>query len=93
MRGEPNSNRGQPAENKWTDEFSRKLIESSPIGIYIVQDGVFKLVSPEFQRITGYSEEELLGRSAIELVVHPEDREMVREAAEILSRGVDFPVP
>jgi len=80
MRNEVKSKQGVPADKIWTDEFSRKLIESSPIGIYIVQRGNFKLVSPEFQRITGYSEQELLGKSSMDLV-HPEDREMVREAA------------
>ncbi|MBW2093675.1 MAG: PAS domain S-box protein [Deltaproteobacteria bacterium] len=80
MKDERNSNQDRPADKKWADEFSRKLIESSPIGIYIVQGGNFKLVSPEFQRITGYSEKELLGKSSMDLV-HPEDREMVRGAA------------
>jgi len=56
------------------------LIESSPIGIYIVQEGKFILASPEFQRITGYPEAELLGRNAMDLV-HPGDREMVRDAS------------
>lgn len=80
MRDEVKNRQGVSADKIWTDDFSRKLIESSPIGIYIVQRGKFKLVSPEFQRITGYSEEELLGKSSMDLV-HPEDREMVREAA------------
>ncbi|MCD6305513.1 MAG: PAS domain S-box protein [Deltaproteobacteria bacterium] len=90
MEGENKRKRRESAENKWTDEFSRKLIESSPIGIYIVQDGVFKLVSPEFQRITGYSEQEVLGRNALDLV-HPEDRKMVREAAIAMLKKRFFP--
>jgi two-component system, cell cycle sensor histidine kinase and response regulator CckA len=80
MQDECKSEQGLPAERKWSDEFSRKLIESSPIGIYIVQRRKFKLASPEFQRITGYSEAELLGRNAADLV-HPEDRRTARDAA------------
>jgi two-component system cell cycle sensor histidine kinase/response regulator CckA len=80
MQDEPRMKQGPPAEGIWADEFSRKLIESSPIGIYIVQEGKFKLASPEFQRITGYPEAQLLGKDAADLV-YPEDKEMVRDAA------------
>ena len=86
MPDEPGMRQGLPAERTWADEFSRKLIESSPIGIYIVQEGKFKLASPEFQRITGYPEAELLGKDAADLV-HPEDREKVQNAAAAMLRG------
>ncbi|RLA92719.1 MAG: hypothetical protein DRG25_05830, partial [Deltaproteobacteria bacterium] len=73
-------------ESKWADEFSKILILTSPIGIYIVQDSKFKLVSPKFQKITGYSEDKLIGMNPLSLVF-PEDREMVREnAVKMLKR-------
>jgi len=68
------------SKRKWADEFSTKLIMTAPIGIYIVQDRKFKIVSPRFQNITGYRENELLAMNSLD-IVFPEDREMVRENA------------
>jgi len=67
-------------ESKWMDELSKALIVASPVGIYIAQDGEFKLTSPRFQAITGYSEDELVGMDPMRLVL-PEDRETVRKNA------------
>lgn len=61
-----------------TDEFSKVSTSTSPIGIYIVQDGRFKLVSPQFQKLSGDGEDELLGLGSLMLGL-PEDRSMVRE--------------
>jgi len=61
-------------------ELVSQLFLNSPIGIYIVQDGFFRFVNPEFQRITGYDESELKGTCSLDLV-HPEDREMVKDNA------------
>ncbi|RLB90540.1 MAG: hypothetical protein DRH50_12220 [Deltaproteobacteria bacterium] len=68
------------SKRKWADEFSTILIMTSPIGIYIVQDRKFKIVSPRFQDITGYRENELLAMNSLDIIL-PEDREMVRENA------------
>lgn len=59
-------------------ELSRVLLDSSPIGIYIVRDGRFLYVNPEFQRYTGYTAEELLGRNSLDIVYH-EDRNQVKQ--------------
>ncbi|MBW1707655.1 MAG: PAS domain S-box protein [Deltaproteobacteria bacterium] len=67
-------------EMRWKDEFSRLLVATSPAGIYIVQEGDFKLASPMFRKITGYEENELLGMPSLR-IVHPEDRDMVRKSA------------
>ena len=56
------------------------LFINSPIGIYIAQDGKFTFLNPEFLRISGYDEDELLGASSLG-IVHPEDRDMVRQNA------------
>ena len=48
-------------ERKQAEELFRTLSESSPVGIYIVQDGEFQFVNSQFQRYTGYSEKVLLG--------------------------------
>lgn len=33
--------------------FLVRIFINSPIGIYVVQDGKFRFVNPEFQKITG----------------------------------------
>uniref|UniRef100_A0A7C5EPD1 histidine kinase n=1 Tax=Desulfobacca acetoxidans TaxID=60893 RepID=A0A7C5EPD1_9BACT len=68
------------------EEAFHLLVDRAPIGIFIVQEGRFKLVNPGFQRITGFTSEELLGREAIELVA-PEFREQVQEAAIRMLKG------
>jgi len=73
-------------ERKQAEELYRTLASSSPVGIYIVQDGKFQFVNPQFQRYTGFSEDELLCTESIELV-HPEDRERVRENAVEMLKG------
>jgi PAS domain S-box-containing protein len=73
-------------ERKRVEEVFKTLATSSPIGIYIVQDRAFQFVSPQFQKLLGYSEEELLGMDSL-IPVHPEDREMVREHAIRMLKG------
>jgi len=64
----------------------RTLSTSSPIGIYIVQDGEFKFVNPQMEKFIGYSEEELLGTKSL-WYVFGEDRESVRENAVRMIKG------
>jgi two-component system NtrC family sensor kinase len=77
-------------ERKQAEELYRILARSSPVGVYIVQDGKFQFVNPQFQKYTGFSEDELLGRESLELV-HPEDRDRVRENAVAMLKGNLFP--
>ena len=68
-------------ELKEAEELYRTLAKSSPIGVYIVQDGKVQFVNPQLQKYTGFSEDELLDKESLE-IVHPEDRERVRENAK-----------
>jgi len=61
-----------------TENLFEILANKSPVGLCIVQDGRFCYTNPTFQNITGYREDELLGRDSLELIV-PEDKEAVRE--------------
>jgi len=66
-----------------------QLIQSkqkAPIGSYVVQDGVFRYVNPEFARITGYSENELLGRRSLS-IVHEDYLDYVRQKAVAMLKG------
>jgi PAS domain S-box-containing protein len=69
-----------------TENLFETLANKSPVGLYIVQDGKFCYTNPTFQSNTGYSEDELLGRNALELAV-PEDRKLVRENAVKMLKG------
>jgi len=71
---------------KQAEELYHTLASSSPVGVYIVQDGKFVFVNPQFKEYSGFSEEELLGTAPLKLV-HPEDRERVRERAVAMLKG------
>ncbi|MGR6836825.1 sensor domain-containing diguanylate cyclase/phosphohydrolase [Syntrophomonas erecta] len=67
-------------------ELLAALFSSSPIGIYIVQDGKFVLVNTQFQRLTGYTQEELLDTPSFQLIL-PKDRPLVRNCAVKMLKG------
>lgn len=56
------------------------IISHAGVGIYIIQNGTFVYTSPFYQKLTGYSDADLLGHNSFEHV-YPDDREMVRENA------------
>ena len=59
------------------DAYFRALIEETQELIAVVDgDGTFRYASPSFERVLGYRAQELVGRSAFELV-HPDDVETV----------------
>jgi len=62
------------------------VFEASPIGIFILQDRKFCFVNHEFQRISGYTEEELRGKEA-SMLVFVEDWEEVRSNAIKMLKG------
>ena len=68
------------AKVAWSEELAQALIRSGGMGIYIIQEGRFVYGSPQFQEVTGYTEEELLSMHPFS-IVHPEDREVVRKKA------------
>jgi PAS domain S-box-containing protein len=75
------------SERKQAEELFKTLSESSPVGVYIVQDGKYQFVNRQFQEFTGYSANELLDRDAY-MVVLPEDRETARKNAVDMLRGL-----
>ncbi|HXZ94803.1 MAG TPA: PAS domain S-box protein [Dehalococcoidia bacterium] len=62
------------------EEVAQALLRNAGLGIYIVQEGKFQYVNPLLQDLTGYTENELLGKYSLDLV-HSEDREVVRKKA------------
>jgi PAS domain S-box-containing protein len=61
-------------------EVAQALLRNGGLGIYIVQEGKFQYVNRLFQNLTGYTEEELLGKYSLDLI-HAEDRQAVRKKA------------
>jgi len=84
------------AKAKESEEMFRTLSESSIAGVYLIQDGVFKYANNALAEMFGYKPEELIGRLKNLDLVHPDDREMVREynrqrlSGEIKSIRFDF---
>jgi two-component system cell cycle sensor histidine kinase/response regulator CckA len=73
-------------KRKRLEEAFRDLFFYAPIGIFIVQNRKFKMVNPGFQKITGYSEDELLGKDCLTLATH-EFKEKIRLNAIQMLKG------
>lgn len=73
-------------ELRQPEELFRILFYSSPVGVYIVQDGHFRLVNHQLANISRYNEDELVGKPSLSLV-HPEDRNAVKEYAVKMLKG------
>lgn len=62
-----------------SEEKFRQLANKSLVGIYIIQDGVFRYVNPKLAEIFGYAEEELIDKLGPEQLVFEEDWPQVKE--------------
>lgn len=70
---------------KRSEEYFRSLIENSYDAVTVIDpSGGIGYASPSFERMTGYSPEELVGRNAFAFI-HPDD---VPRVIEDLSRGL-----
>ncbi len=58
----------------------RDLAEKSMVGIYLIQDDLFKYVNGEFAAIFGYGIEEITGRLGLKSFIYSEDLPLVEEA-------------
>ena len=68
------------------DDFSTESAEKLPIAIYVCQDGRFRWANSRFLKNTGYLADEIQGALCLSLV-HPDDRESVRNNAIAMLRG------
>ncbi len=78
--------RTEQSQRKQAEDLYTALVNSPQVGIYIAQDGKFRFVNLQFQKCFGFSTDEMLG-VATPLLVHPEDRAMVRENAVKMLKG------
>ena len=73
-----------------SEEKYSTLVEDALIGVYINKDGKIEFANDKFAAIYGYAKEELIGMDAA-LLVHPEDRLLVKELREKRLRGEKVP--
>ncbi len=74
-------------ERAQAENLYKTLTENSTTGIYIVQKGKFVFFNEVFRMNSGYNSEELLGMNSLNLI-HPEDREYVRQCAIDMLKGI-----
>jgi len=68
----------------------RNLVENSPCGIYLVQDGKFIFANEAFADIHGYSINEIIGVDSLS-IIHAEDRHLVQEIRRKRLEGAKTP--
>ncbi len=73
------------AEQRQAREWIQ-IFRNSPVGLFIIQDRKFKFVNDNFGRGGGRTVEEINGINPTQLI-HPEDRERVRENAIKMLKG------
>ena len=90
--GKPLAIQGFISDNTQRQLSEIQFIESKEnalIGSYIVQEGRFIYVNPQFISITGYEEAELIDMDSIS-IVHEDYREHVRKSAVAMLKGASL---
>lgn len=72
-------------KHEHAEQLYKNLTEQSFAGVYVVQDGVFKLINDNAASYAGYTAAELRGKPSNIMLVHPDDREdHARKSSEML---------
>ncbi len=66
------------SERKNSEDLFRVLAEKSLVGVYLIQDNIFKYINPRFAKIFKYDKEEIEQNLGPLDLTHPDDREMVQ---------------
>ena len=62
-----------------SEERLRLLSDLTMEGILIHKDGIIRDLNPSLEKLLGYEREELIGRNILEVAIHEDDREIVRQ--------------
>lgn len=65
------------AELRESEEKFRRLVEESLVGVFILHQEKFMYVNPQFEKISGYSKEQLLKNLRFDNLVHNDDLQRV----------------
>ncbi|MGO9139637.1 MAG: PAS domain S-box protein [Syntrophales bacterium] len=83
------------SEREWTEKKVREgeklfqsLTENSFAAAFIVQNGKFRYINTSAVAYAGYAAEDLIGKDS-DIIVHPDDRAMVKEKAREMLQGKD----
>lgn len=74
------------SDRKESEYLFKALSEESLVGVYLIQDGIFKYINPRLAEIFNYTKEEIEQKLGPLDLTHPEDRE---EVAENIRKRVD----
>lgn len=72
---------------KQSENMFRALSEESLVGVYLIQDGIFKYVNPRFAEIFGYERDEIINKLSPIDLTHPEFEDTVRENIDERIKG------
>jgi len=75
-------------ERRQAEELYKTLAESSLAAVFIVQDGKFRFINTSAVVYAGYTAAELIGLPS-DMIVHPEDRDVVKKKGREMLRGKD----
>jgi diguanylate cyclase (GGDEF)-like protein/PAS domain S-box-containing protein len=67
----------------------RQLVDDSPLGILIIQDGVIKFANAAMSTLLGYSPEEIIGKSMLSFIIE-EDKQKAIDVHERRMQGSKF---
>lgn len=70
-----------------SEEKYRSVVEESLVGVYIIEEGLFKYVNKQYCEISGYANEDLVNTINHLELVHPEDKATVRDNITARLRG------
>jgi two-component system, cell cycle sensor histidine kinase and response regulator CckA len=70
-----------------SEHLYRTLVEQPLAGVYVLDEGGLAYVNPRFEEIFGYAPGELADRASLELLVAPDDRDLVRSQILAKLRG------
>jgi len=72
-----------------SEERYKIFVEKSLAGVYVVQDNRFLFLNDNAASFAGYKPEELIGRKS-DIIVHPDDRETIKEKVKKMLSGEDL---
>jgi len=78
----------ESTERKQVEELYKTLAEKSITAFFIIREGKFCFINATVISYAGYAPEELIGRNSM-VLVHPEDREVVKKKAREMLQGKD----
>ncbi|HKK47249.1 MAG TPA: PAS domain S-box protein [Balneolaceae bacterium] len=62
---------------KQSENLFRALSEESLVGVYLIQDGIFRYVNPRFAQIFGYERDEIINKLKPADLTYPPDSDLV----------------